>query len=232
MSKTILRLLSVFFCVSLLTGCIKSPLKLNIKLKPVQKEQATYTKTVDGVTVQAHKLSKKECKKLLGITIKNTAVVQVTVTNPTSIAYQLHQHNIVLDKQTIREVTHHITTRHNALKYGGIITACVIGVPLLLAGSLAAIVCDNFLLPQLLWSSIIAAGLVSGLSVSHKRKKVERDIYAMLQKLSPKTLCIAPSTTESILLFLDKNMVPDSFDFGLCDATSHTPTHRFSVSLT
>lgn len=232
MSKTVsMYALFILAGLSLLTGCIRSPLKKNIQLKPISSEKATYENTADDITVQAQVLSKKETKKLLGTTIKDTDVIQITVTNNTSVAYELKKHTIDLELLSNRLLAQELNSLNRTVKELAIPTVCAaVAVPSFV-GFLAGIAKSS---PALGLGSVaggIGVAALSGRAISRSTKKAQKTSYSLLRHLSPESLSILPSTTESMLLFVDDYALPDTFNLGLCSIGTQNATHNFKVTL-
>lgn len=207
------RLLLAGFALMLLPGCIKSPLYTNIKLNPLEiasTKQDNPTVGNDGnVTVQAYKLSKKETKNLLGVAIKNSDVIQITVTNGTAVAHELRKSDIDTDLIPVQVITQRIKDRNRTIRDLGITAACYAGLFATYAGVLAAQ--HLAIIPVSIAAAGVGAGAITGNIVAKKRNKAAANMHSVLKTLSPEVLRIAPSTTESMLIFVDPSITPDLF---------------------
>lgn len=232
MSKTgSIRTLFVLAGLSLLTGCIRLPLKKNIQLKPVSSEKATYENKIDNITVQAQLLSKKETKKVLGTTLKNTDVIQVTVTNDTPVAYELKKTNIDLELLSNRFLAQELNTRNRKIEDIAIPAVCAtVAVPSFV-GFLVGVGTSSSALALSSIAGGIGVAALSSRAISRSTKKAHKNTYSMLRHLSAESLQILPSTTESILLFIDNYALPYSFHVGLCPLGTPNITHHFTVTL-
>ena len=233
-----IRALFILASLSLLTGCIRSPLKKNIQLQPIKTEKATYEKTADDITVQAQLLSKKETKKLLGTTLKNTDLIQITVTNNTPVTYQLNKQNIDRNLLSLEGVAHQLKAKNRRPVLGiiggvGGYLMCFLFAPviLIMGPPTAGFFCWDIL--KMTIPGIVGVGVTTiGVKTVHKQEeKIACDIYAALNKLSPKTLFIAPSSTESMLIFVDSLITADTLNLGLCPSGTQKVTHHFTVTL-
>lgn len=226
-----LRLVALCAGLTLLTGCIRSPLKKNIQLKPINTEKATYEKTAADITVQAQVLSKKETKKLLGTTIKDSDVIQVTVINDTRVAYELKKSNIDLELLSNRLLAQELNTFNRHIKDIAIPTVCAaVAVPSFV-GYLAGTVKSSGVLALGSVAGGIGVAALSSQAISRSTRKTHKNTYSLLRHLSPKNLQIMPATTASMLLFVDNYALPDTFNLGLCPVTTQNLTHSFTVTL-
>lgn len=232
MSKTgSIHTLFVLAGLSLLTGCIKSPLKKNILLKPITTENATYENTAQDITVQAQVLSKKETKRLLGTRIKDTDVIQITVTNNTPIAYELKKQHVDLELLSNRILAQELNMFNRTIKDIAIPAVCAaVAVPSFV-GFLAGCVKSSPALGLACVGGGIGVAALSGRAISRSAKKAQKTSYSMLRHVSPESLSILPSTTESMLLFVDNYALPNSFNVGLCPIGTPNVTHNFTVTL-
>lgn len=217
MSRRPFFTLVTFICLVGLSGCIKSPLRSHIKLKPVQHESMLDSRAPEGITVNSLLLSDYECRKLLGIVIKNTQVIQITVVNKTGELYELHKNNINLELLPLNVVTQSIKDRNKTVKILGVEAACCVGFPLATGFATHCIMGDGPI--GLITAATIGLGIIIGKTISGQRNRAAADVYSTLKKLSPDTLSIAPETTASMLLFIDRFAVTDPLPFDLCLVT-------------
>lgn len=236
MSKTVsIRALFILAGLSLLTGCVRSPLKKNIKLKRVSSEKATYEKTTDDITVQAQVLSKKEAKKLLGTLIPDTEVIQISVTNNTPVDYELKKKYINLDILPNRILVKKLVDK----KYGvskGIQIAAVSGFSVVyglfsLACILPCLITYHpiFMLPITALGTGITALWSKHIATMHNT--CAKKTAPLLNALSPLTLSIDSSRTESMLLFVGNRYRTNMFNLGLCPTRTQNITHNFTIIL-
>lgn len=232
MSKTgSIRTLFVLAGLSLLTGCIRSPLKKNIQLKPIHTEKATYEKTIDQITLQAQVFSKRETKKVLGTALKNTDVIQITVTNNTPIAYELKKQHVDLELLSNRFLAQGLNTFNRKIEAIALPTVSVVIALPSLVGCIAGAVKHS---PTLVIASVtggLGIATLSRQAISRATKKAHKNTYSFLRNLSAENLPILPSKTESMLLFIDTCAVPYSFHVGLCPMGTPNVTHNFTVIL-
>lgn len=232
MSKTIsIHGLFLLIFLSLLASCIRSPLKKNIILSPIKTEQLNFEAMIDDITVQAYKLSKKETKKLLGTTIEEVAVIQLTIKNNTPVAYEVKKKNIDLEMLPSYAVAHILKKKNKVLKeialgaamsavavpsFIGYVTGCLTSSPAITLTSLVG---------------GVTAATVSGKAISRSAKNAHKTTCSILQKLSPESLSLLPSTTTSMLLFVYSCQIPTVFNLGLCSTHDQNVTHNFRVAL-
>ncbi len=237
----LLPFVRVFFCAAslLFLPCCKSPLKKNINLKslpiaptstkkihghpistPLIQESATASTNRQDIIVQARKLSKKECKRLLGIAIKKTDVIYVTATNNSTTPYELKKSDFYTEHLSITDVTQRIQERNQVIRnisingsvYGGAAVGCYAGIYASTKAIIAFGTIHAAVLPLAIAAAGIGIGITCGRLITAKVKLAGITTHSILKRLSPEQLLIAPSKTESMLLFIDDAIGYDSIN--------------------